>query len=452
MKVSSTEVPPRQVALDIEVEQDRLDQAMEQAVRRLAGRVNVPGFRRGKAPRAMVERMVGRDRIVEDALDELLPVVVNEAIEREGVSAYARPRVESIEFNPLRLKATVPLEPKVTLGNYRTDLRVPRDEVRIDAEQVESVVKRLQESHAQWAPVERPVQVGDRVGVDVEARLADGSRTVMDSRDAEYVVDPSGAEPAVGFAEQLVGMSGGDEKTFTLPLPADFADPALANQPAEFTVKLHWVKEKQLPELDESFAQQVGDYPDMAALRREIEQELRTREEERARQELQAAALDKLVEISSVEFPPQVVDHQADHLYETFARGIEQQGLTMDQYLRLVGKKEPELRAEVRAEAETRVRRSLALDAFAAAEGITVDPSDVEAEVGRASAATSEPAAAEAVATASPRAQERAADAVRERKALARLVELATLDTDQKLTSAADAATDTQPQTAQEPA
>jgi trigger factor len=393
MKVSSTEVPPRQLALDIEVEQERLDRAMDQAFRRLAGRVNVPGFRRGKAPRPMVERVIGRDRIVEDALDQLLPEVVNEAIAQEGVSAYARPRVDAIEFNPLRLKATVPLEPKVELGNYREALHVERAPSTVDDEQVESVVRRLREAHAQWVPVERPARVGDRVGLDLTGRVAEAERPFVDAHDAEYVVDPQGSAPAEGFADQLVGLSAGDQKTFTATLPADYSDAALAGRPAEFMVTLHWVKERELPELDDAFAQQVGEYADLDALRQAIRTELRTREDERLQQELETAAIDKLVDISTVEFPPQLVELQADHLYETLARNVEQQGLKLEQYLRLTGKNEAGLRAEVRAEAETRVRRSLALDAFASAEQIVADEGD---------------------------------GAARERKALGRLVELAT--------------------------
>src|SRR3982074_265615 len=157
VKVSSTELPPRQVSLAIEVEQERLDHAMDDAFRRLAGRVGVPGFRRGKAPRSMVERMIGRERIVEEALDRLVPEVVTEAIEQEKVEPFTRPRVESIEFDPLRLKAIVGLAPKVELGDYKGDLHVPSPEAKVEGEQIESVIQRLRESYAQWAPIERPV-------------------------------------------------------------------------------------------------------------------------------------------------------------------------------------------------------------------------------------------------------------------------------------------------------
>ncbi|HEX8969056.1 MAG TPA: trigger factor, partial [Chloroflexota bacterium] len=181
MKVSSTDLPPRQVSLDIEVEQERLDRAMDDAFRRLAGRVDVPGFRRGKAPRSMVERMIGRDRIVEEALDRLLPEVVSEAMEQEKLEPYTRPRVDSIEFEPLRLKAVVGLAPKVELGDYRGNLHVDNEEPTVDQEQVDGVIQRLRESHAQWAPVERPVQIGDRVAIDLRADVQGRDAPFMDS-------------------------------------------------------------------------------------------------------------------------------------------------------------------------------------------------------------------------------------------------------------------------------
>ncbi len=164
----------------------------------------------------------------------------------------------------------------------------------------------------------------------------------------------------------------------------------------------------------------MGDYADVDALRAEIRTELRTREEERVSQETQALAIDKLVELSTIEFPPQLVDREADHLYETFTHNVEQQGIKLEQYLRLTGKDEAALRAEIRTEAETRVRRSLALDAFANAEQISVDESELSGEAGAAGEA------AESVALANPRTRERLEGVMRERKAMARLVELAT--------------------------
>jgi trigger factor len=426
VKVSSAELPPRQLSLDIEVEQERLERAMDEAFRRLSGRVDVPGFRRGKAPRSMVERMIGRDRIVEEALDKLVPEVVSEAIEQEKVEPYTRPRVESIEFDPLRLKAIVGLAPKVELGDYTDNFHVPSEPATVGDEQVDAVIQRLRESHAQWAPVERPVETADRVGIDLRATVEGSAKPLLDSKDAEYVVDAAGAQPAPGFADQLVGMTSGDAKSFTLTMPEDYRDKDVAGKPAEFTVTLHWVKARELPALDDEFVEQVGEYADVAGLRAAIDAQLREREETRVREQLEEAAVSKLVEISTIEFPPQLIDHQAQHMLETFTRNVEQQGLQLQQYLRLVGKEQDAFEQEIRTEAETRVRRSLALDAFADAEKIDVEQQEVAEEVHRVAAGAEESAAVEELALANPSTLQRVQEVTRERKAMARLLDLAT--------------------------
>ena len=426
MKVSTSELPPRQLALEIEVEQERVDRAIDGAYRRIANRVKVPGFRPGKAPRTMVERMIGRESIVEDALEHLVPDVVNEAIEQEKVEAYSRPRVESVEVEPLRVKAVVPLAPKVELGDYAKQVRVERPEVTVEPKQVDEVIDRLREARAQWVPVERPVQQGDRVGIDLRGEVAETERVLVDAKDAEYVIDPEGAQPAPGFAEQIVGLSADDEKAFTLPLAEDYREKDLAGKDVQFSVTVHWVKERQLPELDDAFAQEVGDYADVAGLREAIEKQIREREEERVRSEFEEAILDKLVEVSTVEVAPQVVDHQAEHMLETFASNLERQGLQLNQYLRFAGKDEAALRDEFRADAEKRVKRSLALDAFEKAEQIGVEPGDVEAEVKKAAANTTEPDKAETATLGNPDAMARVEAALRERKAIERLEEIAT--------------------------
>jgi trigger factor len=324
----------------------------------------------------MIERMIGHDRIVEEALDRLVPEVVTEAMEQEKVEPYTRPRVESIEFDPLRLKAIVGLAPKVELGDYKESLRVTREEPAVGEDEVAGVIQRLRESYAQWAPVERAAQTGDRVAIDLKANMADREEPIMDSKDAEYVVDPEGAQPAPGFAEQIVGMNAGDQKTFTLTMPEDYRDKEVAGKPADFEVTLHWVKERELPELDDEFAQQVGDYTDVASLKTAVDAQLRQREDQRVREKLEEDAMSKLVEISTIEFPPQLVDLQAQAMFENFKSTVERQGLQLNQYLRLIGKEQDAFEEEIRTEAESRVRRSLALDAFATAEHI--DGSETE--------------------------------------------------------------------------
>ena len=212
-------------------------------------------------------------------------------------------------------------------------------------------------------------------------------------------------------------------------MPDDYRDKDVAGKPAEFTVTVHWVKVRELPALDDDFVEQVGEYADVAGLRAAIEAQLREREEVRVREQLEEAAVSKLVEISSIEFPPQLIDHQAQHMLETFTRNVEQQGLQLQQYLRLVGKEQEAFEQEIRTEAETRVRRSLALDAFADAEKIDVEQQEVADEVHRAAAGADEAAAVEELALANPTTLQRVQEVTRERKAMARLLDLATTAT-----------------------
>lgn len=426
VKVSTSERPPRQLVIDIEVEQERLDRATDEAFKRIAGRVNVPGFRKGKAPRAMVERVVGRESIVEDALEHLVPDVVNEAVDEVKVEAYGRPRVENIDMNPLRVTAVVPLAPKVELGAYAQELRIEAEAVQVADEEIDRVIERLRESNAQWVPVERPVQVGDRIGLDILGEALEEERTFLDSKDAEYVVDAEGPQPAPGFAEAVIGIEAGGEKVFTHRLPEDYRDTKLAGQEVRFTVRLHWVKEKQLPALDEDFARQVGEFETVDAVREAVEENLRTREEQRVQEANQSAALDKLVEISTIEVPPQTVEHQAQHMLEQFVTTLERQGLKLEQYLKFMGRGADAFREEVRGDAEKRLLRSLALDAFVDAEKLEVTADEVEAEIKKGTAEAANPADAEAAALGNPETRARIEGAIKEQRALARLVEVAT--------------------------
>src|SRR4051812_2683831 len=182
---------------------------MDEAYRRLAGQVEVPGFRRGRAPRPMVERVIGRDRLFQEAIDQLLPVVVGEAMEKEKAEPFTRPRVESIEFDPLRVKAVVGLAPKVELGDYKDKLRVPTEEAGVDDEEVGRVIIRLRDNCAQRAQVGRAAEVGGRGGLDLRGTVEGQDRPVEDSKEAEYILDSGGGRAAAGFAEQVVGVEAG---------------------------------------------------------------------------------------------------------------------------------------------------------------------------------------------------------------------------------------------------
>ncbi|MBI4494494.1 MAG: trigger factor [Chloroflexi bacterium] len=423
MKVSTEELESRQVVVDIEVDDERVEQALDQAYRRVVGRLKVPGFRKGKAPRGLVERIVGRQALLEDAIEHLVPVVVKEAVEAEGIKPATQPRLEVVSIVPLQVKATVALEPRVELADYRALLPTP-ESTEVSEAEVDELVERLREGHAEWVPVERPVRVSDRVALDVRAAV--GERVLLDTKDAEFVVDPNGVQPTPGFAEQLVGMEPAEERTFSLWLPEDYREPELAGQEATHVVKLHGVKERHLPAADDALASIVGAFENLEQLRAAIARDLQVRKEQESQRKLEEQAVEAVIAGSTVEVPPQVVELEAEHLREQFARSLDRQGITIEQYLRFAKKNEAEFRAELLAEAEKSTRRSAVLSAVANAEGIDGSDAEVEEEIRRATEDSPNSQRLVRDALARPETRERVRSALRERKAVRRLVALAT--------------------------
>ncbi|MFN8635875.1 MAG: trigger factor [Chloroflexota bacterium] len=379
MKVAAQEIEHSQVVLDIEVEKERLDKAVDQAYKRIVQRINVPGFRKGKAPRALVERMVGREALVEDAVEQLVPVVVEDAVKQQELKMVARPNLEVVSTEPLQVKATVPIQPKVELGDYKS-LKIEATPAEVTDDQVERVVERLRDSHATWEPVERAVEQGDRVAIDVLAKA--GETTIMESKDAEYVVDPEGPQPAEGFADAIVGMAAEESKHVTLKLPEEYRDKDLAGQDAEFDLTLHWVKAKILPPLDDDLPSVVGtEHESLQALRDAIKANLSAREEHERRMAHEEQVVNSVVEQATVDPPPQLVEEEAGRHVQQLAQNLERQGIPLQSYLRFTQKTEEQFRAEMMAQAERTVRRSEVLNAIALAEGIEVTDDEIREQL-----------------------------------------------------------------------
>lgn len=379
MKVAAQEIEHSQVVLDIEVESERLDKAVDQAYKRIVQRINVPGFRKGKAPRALVERMVGREALVEDAVEQLVPVVVEDAVKQQELKMVARPSLEVVSTDPLQLKATVPVQPKVELGDYKS-LKIEATPAEVTEDQVERVVDRLRDSNATWEPVERAAELGDRVAIDVLAKA--GETTIMESKDAEYVVDTEGPQPAEGFAEAIVGMAAEESKQVTLKLPEEYRNKELAGQDAEFELTVHWVKAKILPPLDDDLPSVVGtEHESLQALRDAIRANLSAREQHERRMAHEEEVVNSVVEQATVDPPPQMVEEEAGRHVQQLAQNLERQGIPLQSYLRFTQKTEEQFRAEMMAQAERTVRRSEVLNAIALAEGIEVTDDEIREQL-----------------------------------------------------------------------
>lgn len=422
MKVSSRGIEKSQAVLEVEVEQERVDRALDAAYRRVASRVNVPGFRPGRAPRSLVERLVGREALLEDAIEHLLPSVYQEVIREQQLEPIASPKLELVSVQPFQFRATVPLKPQVQLGDYRS-VRIEPEPTEPTPEEIEAALDELRQRYAAWVPVERPVQLGDRVSIDL--RAVHGERVVLDSKDAEYVLDPEGREPAPGFNDRILGMAAGETRSFVLDWPSDARDQTLAGQPVEFTVAVNWVKEKQLPPADDEFAVQLGEFETIAQVRAELADQIRRQKSAAARQRLEDQAVQEVLARSTFDVPPRLVEEEAEERFARLAQSLDRQGISVEQFSRFRGQSADELRQELRASAEADLRRSFVLEAIAEAEGIVVAAEEIDQEIERAVADLPREDPRRKAAFTRPETRRRAEALVRERKALARLLELA---------------------------
>ena len=379
MKITQEEVVDRQTVLLIELEDDDLGPYLDRGYKRVVQRISVPGFRRGKAPRWRVEQVVGREGLINEVLDTMLPEVTDRAISEQELDAAGLPSLELVEINPFSVKATVPLVPKIDLALY-TDIRIPVEPVEVTEEDVDQRLDQLRESIAAWEPVDRPVQAGDLITMDAVGTVA--GRTVLNEQNAVYFVDEDSTRPFPSFSQQLVGIESGSAKEFALELPADFMDETIAGGRIELTVTASEIKERILPELDDEFAKGVGDgHESLEALRREVRKELATQAEQAADRSHRDAVLQALVDGTEVELSPLMVEHETEHIQGDQARVLSQINVRMDDYLRSIGKTAEEMRTETKDEAIGRLKRTFLLTKVAEAEGITVSDEEVEEKV-----------------------------------------------------------------------
>ena len=379
MKVTREKEEDRQVFLRIELEQPQVDQALEQAYRRLVKKANIPGFRQGKAPREVLERYVGKEGLLEDAIDNLLPEVYEQALKEEKIEAIANPQIEVVEREPVVFTAVVPLEPTVELGDYKS-IKFKPEKAEVTQEELDAVIEQVRRQNGTWEPVERPLAFEDLVVMDVEARVED--KPFINQQGAQYQVMPNQPLPTPDFADQLIGMKVGEEKEFKLTLPQDYSQPELAGKEASFKVNINEVKQQQLPKLDKEFAKLVSpDLKTMAALKKRLVSNLTIQAEQKVREAFEEKVIDAVVDLSKVEFPPVLADSELERLIEQQARWMQESGLALEEYLSRIKKTEEELREEMRPVAAKRVTRSLVLGKVAEAEKIKVTDEEITAEL-----------------------------------------------------------------------
>ncbi len=376
MKVTSEDIGNCQLALNIEAETSEMDKSLDEAYRHLVKEVSIPGFRKGKAPRPILEQHVGRERLVEEALERLIPQLYKQVVESQQLEPIAEPDLEITQTEPLKFKATVALKPKVKLGNYG-DIKVePGPEAQVTDEEVAAAMEDLRERQGAWVPVERPAELGDLVTMDIQAHVE--GKPWLSHKGILYEMDKDSRSPVPGFASHLQGIEKAKPRSFTLTIPDDYPIKEMRGKEAAFEVTVIEVKQKQLPELNDQFAVSAG-YTSLEEMRRKVSEDLKTRAEARNRSELKQKALDALVEMSEVSYPPVLEEEEINELLRREAQSMGFREVT--DYLRRANKTEEEIRQQLRPLAKKRLTQGLVLGKLAEEEKIEISASEVDNKI-----------------------------------------------------------------------
>ena len=389
MKVTVENGENQQVTLTIEVEAAEVNKAVDQACKRLANRVSIPGFRKGKAPRMIVERHVGKDAVLQEAFDIVAPKALSKAFDEQKIDPVTRPSVdiETLEEGKdLVFKATVTPRPEVKLGDYK-GLNVPKNEVNITDEDVEKQLKTFQDRQGKLvdAPEGAEVKDGDFTTLDfkgfVDGEAFDGG----EGKDYPLQIGSNSFIP--GFEDQLVGAKIGEERDVNVKFPEEYHAKELAGKDATFKCTIRSIKTKELPAIDDELANKVSKLETLDELKADIRKNLEENAERTAENDQKSAAIEMATNNITVDIPAVMIDNRVTAMIQEMAMRLEQQGMKLEQYLQYAGTDIAKLREQYRETAEKNVKTDLMLEEVAKAEDIKVEAKDLDEEVAAMAAA-----------------------------------------------------------------
>lgn len=369
--------------LTIEVDADQFNEGLNAAFKKVVKNLNVPGFRKGKMPRPLFEKRFGVEALYQDAVDILLPNAYENAIKETGIEPVDRPEIdiEQIEKGKsLIIKATVTVKPEVKLGEYK-GIEVEAFDTSVSDEDVDNELKSLQERQAELVVKEgEAAESGDTVVIDFEGSV-DGE--VFEGGKAEnYSLELGSGSFIPGFEDQLVGVAAGEEKEVEVTFPEEYHAAELAGKPAVFKVKIHEVKTKELPELDDEFAKDVDEEVEtLDALKEKIKKRLEDSKKHEAEHHVKDTVVEKAAENSEVDVPAAMIQTEVDRMMKEFEQRLEMQGMNLELYFQFSGQDEDALREQMQEDAAKRVRINLTLEAIANIENIEASEEDVNAEL-----------------------------------------------------------------------
>ena len=382
MNIKSNEkIENSAIELVIEVSAAEFDAAIEKVYNKQKKNIMLPGFRKGKAPRKMVEKMYGAEVFYEDAIEESYPAAYEAALAEAGIEPVAYPKLEIVEVSKggYTFKAVVTVKPEASISEYK-GLVVAKPEVKVTAADVKNELKTYIDRATRLVTVERKAKKGDTAVIDFEG-FKDGV-AFEGGKGENYNLALGSGTFVPGFEEQVLGMKAGDEKDIDITFPENYT-PELAGAAVVFKVKVHEVKERQEPTLDDEFAKDVSEFDTLDELKKSLSDKLKADRKEQAERDYEQAILDALVEKLVCEVPEAMVEYRADKMVEDYANRIQSQGFPFDQYLAMMGMTPEIFREQAKVAAARNVRIDLALEAVAAAENIVITDEDADAEMVR---------------------------------------------------------------------
>ena len=383
MNVKNVEKENGSAKVTVEIAKDEFQTALDKAYAKIRKDIMIPGFRKGHAPRMVIEAAYGKHVFFEDAVEDMFPDIYKDAVLTQDIRPVGRPSVSKMDIaddGAVTLTIVTDLYPVAELGEYK-NLEIEKAEVEVKESEVEAELDRMAQNVARITTVDRPAQEGDTAVIDFEG--FENGKAFAGGKGENYELKLGSHTFIPGFEEQVAGMSAGEEKDIEVTFPADYHAEELAGKPVVFKVKVHEVKEKEVPEMDDEFAKDVSEFDTLADFKKDLGEKLKERRETQNQRDFEAALMEQVMDNMEVEIPDAMVEYEADNLVNDMAQRIQAQGIPFDQYLAMTGMTMDIMREQAKAAALERVRRELALGAIVAAENITISDEELEEEYKR---------------------------------------------------------------------
>ena len=373
--------------LTIEVSAEDLEKAMQSAYQKAKGRISIPGFRKGKAPRKMIEQMYGKGIFLEDAVNALIPEHYSKALSECELEIVSQPQIDVTQMEPgkaLIFTAEVAVKPEVTLGEYK-GVEVPKAEIEVTEEEIEAAIKREQEKNSRTITVEdRAAEEGDIVTIDFEG-FVDGEAFEGGKGEA-YPLTIGSHTFIPGFEEQLVGAKTGDHVEVNVTFPEEYQAKELAGKVAVFQCDVKKIEAKELPELNDDFAKDVSEFDTLAEYKEDVKKNLTESKEKEALRAKEDAAIEKIIENAEMEIPEAMLDTQCRQMMDDFGRRMQSQGLSMEQYFQFTGQTAEKMMEDMKPQALKRIQTRLVLEKIVEVENIQPTEEEVNEEISKMAA------------------------------------------------------------------